>query len=88
MGVHARPVLPEQGLGHERGVPPVFERDLLDRYPVGHAVVGQLQGVAVADIDLVLGGPRLVMGVSHVDPQLLEREHGLAPHVGPGIQGR
>src|SRR3954451_23027881 len=27
------------------------------------------------------------MGVLHVDPQLLEREDGLASHIGAGVQG-
>ena len=40
----------------------------------------------VAHVDLVLRGPDLVVGVLHVDAELLEREHRLAAHVGAGVE--
>ena len=86
VGVHARAVLAEQRLGHERRVPAVLERDLLDRDAVGHAVVGHLQRVGVAHVDLVLARPDLVVRVLDVDAELLERQHRVAPHVGAGVE--
>ena len=81
VGVHPGAVLAEHRLGHEGRVPAVFERDLLDRDPVGHAVVGHLQRVGVAHVDLVLRGPALVVAVLDMDAERLERDRGLAPHV-------
>ena len=86
MRVHARAVFAEQRLGHERRVQPVLHRVFLDRDPVGHAVVGHLQRVGVAHVDLVLAGADLVMGVLGVDAELLERQHGLAPQVRAGVE--
>ena len=86
MRVHARAVLAEQRLGHEGRVQAVLEGVLLDRDPVGHAVVGHLQRVGVAHVDLVLAGADLVVGVLGVDPELLQCEHGLAPQVGAGVE--
>ena len=84
--VHAGAVLAEQRLGHERRVPAVLHRVLLDRDAVRHAVVGHLQRVGVAHVDLVLRRADLVVGVLDVDAQLLEREHGLAAHVRAGVE--
>ena len=88
MRVHARSVLAEQRLGHERRMPAVLHRVLLDGDPVGHAVVGHLQRVRVAHVDLVLGWTDLMMGVLHVDPELLECQHRLATHVRAGVERR
>ena len=88
VGVHARAVLAEQRLGHEGRVPAVLHRVLLDRDAVGHAVVGHLHRVRVAHVDLVLGGPDLVVGVLDVDPELLQRQHRLAAHVRAGVERR
>ena len=86
VGVHARAVLAEQGLGHEGRVKAVLHRVFLDRDPVGHAVVGHLQRVGVAHVDLVLARADLVVGVLGMDPELLEREHRLAPQVRAGVE--
>src|SRR3954452_19838635 len=86
--VHARAVLAEQRLGHERRMPAVLHRVLLDRDAVRHAVVGHLQRLGVAHVDLVLARPDLVVRVLDVDAQLLEREHGLAAHVRAGVERR
>ena len=86
--VHAGAVLAEQRLGHERRVPAVLERVLLDRDAVGHAVVGHLQRAAVPHVDLVLGRTDLVVRVLDVDAQALEREHRVAADVGAGVEGR
>ena len=88
MRVHARAVLAEQRLGHERRVQPVLHRVFLDRDPVRHAVVGHLQRVGVAHVDLVLAGADLVVGVLGVDPELLERQHRLAAQVRAGVERR
>ena len=86
MGVHPGAVLAEQRLRHEGRVPAVLHGVLLDRDAVGHAVVRHLQRVGVAHVDLVLARPDLVVRVLHVDAELLEREHGLAAHVGAGVE--
>ena len=88
MRVHARAVLAVQGLRHEGRMPAVLHRELLHRDAVRHAVVGHLQCVRVAHVDLVLGRTHLVVGVLHVDPQLLQRQHRLAAHVRARVQGR
>ncbi len=84
--VHPGAVLAEQRLRHEGRVPAVFHRVLLDDDPVGHAVVGHLERVLVAHVDLVLGGADLVVGVLDVDPHLLQGEDRVAAHVGAGIE--
>ena len=45
------------------------------------------QRVGIAHVDLVLEAD-LVVGVLHVDAELLERQHGLAPDVGAGVERR
>ena len=84
--VHAGAVLAEERLRHEGRVPAVFHRVLLDDDAVGHAVVGHLERVLVAHVDLVLGGADLVVGVLDVDAHLLQRQDRLAAHVGAGVE--
>ena len=86
--VHARPVLAVQRLRHEGRVEAVLHRVLLHRDAVRHAVVGHLQRVREAHVDLVLGGPDLVVAVLDVDAELLQRQHGLAPQVRAGVERR
>ena len=88
MGVHARAVLAEQRLGHERRVIAVLERVFLDGDPIGHAVVGHLHRVGVSHVDLMLARADLVMRVLGVNPELFEREHRLAPQIGAGVECR
>ena len=88
MDVHPGAVLAEQRLRHEGRVPAVLHRVLLDDDAVGHAVVGHLERVLVAHVDLVLGGADLVVRVLDVDPELLEREDRLAADVGAGVERR
>ena len=84
--VHPGAVLAEQRLRHEGRVPAVLHRVLLDDDAVGHAVVGHLERVLVAHVDLVLGGADLVVGVLDVDAHLLQRQDGVAAHVGAGVE--
>ena len=84
--VHPGAVLAEQRLRHEGRVPAVLHRVLLDDDPVRHAVVGHLERVLVTHVDLVLGGADLVVGVLDVDAHLLQREDGVAAHVGAGVE--
>ena len=84
--VHPGAVLAEQRLRHEGRVPAVFHRVLLDDDPVRHAVVGHLERVLVAHVDLVLRGADLVVGVLDVDAHLLQRQHRVATHVGAGVE--
>ena len=79
--VHAAAVLAEERLRHEGGVAAVLVRDLLHDRAVGHDVVGHLQAVGEAHVDLVLGRPDLVVRVLDLDAHLLERHHRVAPEV-------
>ena len=88
MDVHPGAVLAEQRLRHEGRVVAVFERVLLDHDAVGHAVVGHLERVLVAHVDLVLGRADLVVGVLDVDAHLLQGEDGLAAQVGARVERR
>ena len=64
------------------------QRDLLDDQPVGHGAVGHGQGVGVAEVDLVLAGRDLVVGVLDADAHLLHEEDGVAAQVGGDVQRR
>ncbi len=86
VGVHPRPLHSEQGLGHEGGVDAPLLSDLFDDQADGHDVVGHGHSVGVAKVDLVLGGPVLVLGVLDGDPHLLEGEHRALAQV-PGQVG-
>jgi len=63
--VHSRSGMRSQGLGHERGVHALLDGDLLHDGAEGHDVVGRRQGVGVAQVDLVLTGPGLVVAELH-----------------------
>ena len=80
--VHARAVLAEQRLRHERRVVAVPGGDLLDDDPVGHRLVGHRERVVVAHVDLVLGRGDLVVVVLDLDPDRLERGDRVVPHLG------
>jgi hypothetical protein len=67
-------------------MPAVAHGVLLDRDPIGHAVVGHGERGLVTHVDLVLRRAGLVMGVLDVDPHLLEREDGLATDVDAGVE--
>ena len=82
VGVHARAVLAEERLRHEGRVVPVPGGDLLDDQPVGDRVVGHLERVVVAHVDLVLGGRDLVVVVLDRDPDRLERVDRVVPDLG------
>src|SRR3954465_13329137 len=88
VAVHPRPVLAIKRLRHERRVPPVLHRVLLDHDPVRHAVVGHRERILVAHVHLVLGRADLVVGVLAVDAGLLEPRDRLAAHVGAGVERR
>ncbi|CAB4860385.1 unannotated protein [freshwater metagenome] len=69
--MHSGAVLTEQRLGHECRVVAVLHCVLLDRDPVGHAVIRHLESVCVAHVDLVLGWSDLMVGVLNSNPKLL-----------------
>ncbi len=79
--VHAASRLAVHGLGHEGRVHAVELGDLLDYQPVGHDVVGHLQRLVVAQVDLVLAGADLVVAVFDVDAEVLERSDGLLAQI-------
>ena len=84
--VHARAVLAEQRLRHERRVDAVLRGDLLDDQPVGDRVVGHVERVVVAHVDLVLRRRDLVVVVLDRDPGLLERLDRLVAQLGRGVE--
>ena len=71
--VHARAVLAEERLRHERRVVAVPCGDLLHDQPVRDRVVGHRERVRVAHVDLVLRGPDLVVVVLDRDADRLQR---------------
>jgi hypothetical protein len=81
VSVHAGTRLVQQGLGHERGVQPLLEGDLLHDQAEGHQVVRGRQGVGVAQVDLLLPGTALVVAELDGDPHLLEQGDRIAPEV-------
>ena len=87
VGVHSRPVLTHEGLGHKGGVDAISVRHLLHHRAVGHHVVGHTQGIIKSHVDLVLRRPHLVVGVLHGDTHGLERQHGFASQVAGRIEG-
>ena len=86
--VHARAVLAEQRLRHERRVDAVLRRDLLDDQPVRDRLVGHVERRRVAHVDLVLRRRHLVVVVLDPDADLLERLDRLVPQLGRRIERR
>ncbi len=76
VGVHARPGVLGERLGHERGEDALLEGHLLDDGPEGHDVVGGRERVGVAQVDLVLPGSALVVAELHRDAHRLEHGDG------------
>ena len=71
MGMHAAPVMPEDGFGHERGIHTMLARYLLDHHAVCLRFVSHPETFIIPQIDLVLARGNLVMAILHIDP------HGL-----------
>ena len=63
-------------------------RDLLHDEPVREHVVGHVERVRVADVDLVLGRADLVVVVLDGDAHRLERADRVAAHAGGGVDRR
>jgi hypothetical protein len=76
--MHARAVLAEERLRHERRVVAVLLRDLLHDEAVREHEVRHIERVCVADVDLVLGRADLVVVVLDGDAHLLERADRVA----------
>ena len=76
--VHPRPVLAEERLRHEGRVVAVLLGDLLDDEAVREHVVGHVERVRVADVDLVLRRADLVVVVLDRDAHRLERADRVA----------
>ena len=82
MAVHARAVVAEQRLRHERRGLAVLPGDVLDHVLVGHDLVGHARQRPEAHVDLALAAGRdLVVVELARDPEPLEREHHLGAHV-------
>src|SRR3989442_193196 len=82
MRVHPRAVLPEDRLGHEGREKPMSVGDVADNEPERREVVGGLERLGVAEVDLVLAGRDLVMPRLDLEPhESLDRravEHDVA----------
>ena len=86
VGVHARPGVLAERLGHERRPDALLEGDLLDDGAEGHDVVGRRECVGIAQVDLVLPGRALVMAELHRDAHVLQqRDRGPAKVVGGAV---
>jgi len=72
--VHAAAVLAVDGFGHERRVKAVHAADLLDHVAEDHGRVGHVDGVEVAEVDLVLAVGGLVVVVLRGDAHAVEEE--------------
>jgi hypothetical protein len=74
MRVHTRPVVAEEGLGHEGDGLPVRASDVADDVLVGHHLVGHPRQGLVAEVDLALAarGDLVVMELAG-DAEPLER---------------
>ena len=87
VGVHARPGVLGERLGHERGEDALLQRHLLDDRPEGHDVVGGRQRVGVAQVDLVLARRALVVAELDRDAHGLEhRDRGAAEVVAVAVR--
>src|SRR5665811_1589679 len=84
--MHTAAVLTKDRLRHESGVNAILLGDLLDDQPVGHGVVGNLEGVVVADVDLVLAGADLVVAILNVDAHLFEGHDSVTAQIAGDIQ--
>ena len=84
VAVHPRTLYAGQWFGHEAGEDALLTGHLFDHQAHGHDGVGHGEGVGVAQVDLVLAGGVLVLGVFNRDAHLLEGEHrALADVAGP-----
>ncbi|MBS1226427.1 MAG: hypothetical protein H6R32_361 [Candidatus Aminicenantes bacterium] len=72
--VHAAAVLAVDRLGHEGRVQAVHAADLPDHVAEEHGRVGHVDGVEVAEVDLVLVGGGLVVVVFRGDAHAVEEE--------------
>ena len=79
--VHAAAGLAAERLRHERRVDALLDRDLFDHGAEGHDVVGRRERVGVAQVDLVLAGPALVVAELDRDAEVLEHPHRAAAEV-------
>ena len=88
VNVHARSVDASNGLGHERGVDPLQLRQFLDHQTGGHYAVGHRQRVAVLEVNLVLAGRCLVVGILYGHIHLGQVEHRIPPEIAGWLAGK
>nr|EIF89406.1 putative NAD/FAD-dependent oxidoreductase [Streptomyces tsukubensis NRRL18488] len=81
VGVHSGAGVLAEGLGHERGLHALLQRDLLHHQPEGHDVVGGGERVGVAQVDFLLAGGALVVAELDRDAHGLQHRDGLAAEV-------
>ncbi len=87
VGMHARTVDAEDGLGQEGGVQSVAFGDGLDHHFERHDVVSGAQGVVVLEINLVLAPGHLMVAGLDLKAHFLQRQAHVAPGVLPHVDG-
>ena len=88
MRVHPAAVLPEDRLRHERREQSELRRDVLHDEAERRDVVGRLERVGIAEVDLVLAVRHFVMRRLDLEPHALERVDHRAARVFAEVRGR
>ena len=86
--VHPGAVDAGDGLGHEGGVGSADLRQFLHHQPRRHHAVGHGQRVGVLQVNLVLAGGGLVMGILYRNVHLGQVQHGVAAQVAGRLAGK
>ena len=86
--MHAAAVDAVDRLRHERGMEAAHLRNRLDRHAERHDIVRRAEGVGIAEVDFVLSLGNLVVARLDLEPELLEHQADLAPHVPAAVDGR
>ena len=87
VGMHPAAVGRGKRLGHERGVHALLLGQFLDDHARGHDVVGHGQSIGVLEVDFVLAGRALVVGIFYGDAHFRQVEYGVPAQVGSGVAG-
>ena len=87
INVHPRTVDAENGLGHEGGVQAGALGNGFHHELEGHHIIGCGKGLAVFEVDLVLGVRHLVVGGLYLEAHILEGHADIPPHVFPEVDG-
>ena len=86
--VHPRTVVARQRLGHKGGVGGAALRQFLDGQPGGEDAVGHSQRIGVLQVDFVLAGGALVVGILHRHAHIGQIQHRIPPQVAGRVAGK